>query len=702
MNKMSDLMKKTVWIVSVVWWIWLWAITLKNSNKNDDIIKSTKNEIKQWICELVDCQNLNTKEEIFKNIENLEKNIKNKEILELISLIKSYISEKENLNDKDINFLKKSIIELENLDKVFSIFLDKKLTKPANIKISNLIKETQEKIKKWENFEWTSEKILEIMENDLNSLKDNNIFWKKSVRDFVEKNVSFENIEWKNNLKFYNWTTFETEEIDDFLNLFTIEYINIFWKNFGNKKDLNLSSEELDEIIWNILYKNKEKKFNFKVIFNTRWEKLTINLEKQKIFRNWIFFSNDEEIAKIQENYGLEHKNEDSKNRIENLLNSPKWQLFTKYETNQQVLEDKEKWIIVDTNDSENKYFSVNKNTSKTLTTPETLDFINKISEEFNKKTWKNLTINSFFKTKEDFEKTWANFKNSSLSFPGTFDLKISDLNDDERNILENILRSYDNKNHIIFINKWNYYQVLVLNWNQTLNKKFENYSHIQENFEKIKISEYLKIKKIDNWLDFSTKVILQDIFYKAQIDYMKFSTEQRIKIQENLINFINFIVYIESSWWEYLENYKGSTAKWPFQVLDWYKNWVRDKKYLWENNFSSFEVWLRTYMKYANNSIYPSENAAWNPEWVSKAYISKWKISPNDLTHEQNINAFLVWTFLGDNNENSDSLMKVLLNWNFGSAKELYEKHHTNPDEATQNKIEEAEKIFKDKFSKI
>ncbi|ATU05136.1 hypothetical protein BKN14_01615 [Candidatus Gracilibacteria bacterium HOT-871] len=222
--------------------------------------------------------------------------------------------------------------------------------------------------------------------------------------------------------------------------------------------------------------------------------------------------------------------------------------------------------------------------------------------------------------------------------------------------------------------------------------KKDEKFNQVQKNFDKIPLGEYLD----KNGLSISTKLILQDILFKSGIDYQTLSKEERKIIENNLITFLKYVTYIESFGGKYVENNQGSTAKGPFQILDGYKNSRRLSNYSGDN-YTTFELYLRRYIKYSNNSISPYTKASGEPDWVQKALNSKGKISPNDLTQEQSINLFLVGTFLGENDKNAKLLSKAIVLGDKKAVEKLYNKHHTNPDAGTKRLM----KVAMDKHGK-
>lgn len=131
-------------------------------------------------------------------------------------------------------------------------------------------------------------------------------------------------------------------------------------------------------------------------------------------------------------------------------------------------------------------------------------------------------------------------------------------------------------------------------------------------------------------------------------------------------------------------------------------KTGARIAAYRGANHFTTYEVYQRTYMKYANNSKMPDPKAGGHPDFITQAYNSKGKISPNELNQEQNINLFLVGTFLGDDKTNAELLMKVVILGDTNAVETLYRKHHTNPDSATEMMIKKTNLKFGNRFQKV
>lgn len=735
----------TLWVSSLIT-TYLWYEKKIEQTEKIEMVEKIKDETKINVCDVIDCKEINSKDELFKLLEEVKTEypaIKN-----LVNIVKNKINSEENLYQDDIDYYIQTIDEIKKLNKVYEIYLKEKLTSNTNIYLNKFFTETLvNSLKNGNVINWLSEKILEfIIKKDFQILQDTFI-WKTTVRDFVEKNIEFDFFKNDSIVPSFKSKNYENEETEKFLNILTIEYINEIWRNNFideykawdaevnlkeiNFEDLNLDLENLENMLKRVREKWNFKNVNFSFSLKSKWEtykfdfsKLWENLEEyKKLEHKEIYFSNDPIIKEIQKTHWIVHKNKTERNekweitywvqrdRVDPYILTPKWQLFPRYLTDEEALKDKEKWLLIDTQKHKSKYFNLDStllnHPTKTLTSPETLEIVEEISKTFYKATRKKLTINSLLRTKPVNDALWNSSENSSHMYASALDFRIKNLNNEEKEILKNILKEYDKNNLIVFIDesawKFPHYHAGVTKVSQTMNIKFENYSKIQKKFDKnISTSEYLNTKKIDNWLDLTTKIILQDIFAKAQIDYMSFSVEQRVKFQENLITFIKYITFIESSGWKYKDS-KKSTAKWPFQIINYYEDWVRiywnPKKW----GFSTFETWWRTYTKYVNNVEIPEKWLSQTPEFVEKILDYDGKISPNDLTQEQNINLFLVWQFLQDWNKNAESLMKIILLWDTDELRKFYfAEHHTNPDKDTIILEEKAGKIFYKKFKKV
>ena len=117
-------------------------------------------------------------------------------------------------------------------------------------------------------------------------------------------------------------------------------------------------------------------------------------------------------------------------------------------------------------------------------------------------------------------------------------------------------------QNTIIFIEDSKNISVYVTYVSQPIKQAFPKLNAIDTDFiktpreKRTPISLYLN----QNGLPESSKIILSDIFAKAQIDYSQFSPAQKRIITENLKYFMKYVLHIESNDGQYVNN-KTSTA---------------------------------------------------------------------------------------------------------------------------------------------
>lgn len=432
-----------------------------------------------------------------------------------------------------------------------------------------------------------------------------------------------------------------------------------------------------------------------------------------------ILLSKDPEIAQIQKTYGINHRNvhvskadqgntnHTQKARQRHFLESSKWktqidEVFYNRKNPKGWLVDiyqKQGWKYDISNDLITK--------KQTLVTRDTAQIMDTIWSKFWENTNRKMHITNIRE---------VNLKNypKTMTMPAFQISKthIIDKNGSRRSmmgkqlqILKEILVQADVENTIIFLEDEKNLSVYVTYVSQPIKQAFPKMNAIDKDFirtpheQRAPISAYLDQRGLPE----SSKIILSDIFAKAQIDYSKFSSSQKRVIEQNVIYFMKYVLHIESSDGQYVNN-KNSTATWPFQILDGHdkKTGARVAAYRGTNHFTTYEVYQRTYMKYANNSKMPDPKAGGHPDFITQAYNSNGKISPNELNQEQNINLFLVGTFLGDDKTNAELLMKVALLGDTNAVETLYRKHHTNPDPSTEAMIKKTNLKFGNHFQKV
>ncbi len=128
--------------------------------------------------------------------------------------------------------------------------------------------------------------------------------------------------------------------------------------------------------------------------------------------------------------------------------------------------------------------------------------------------------------------------------------------------ILKEILVQADVENTIIFLEDEKNLSVYVTYVSQPIKQAFPKMNAIDKDFirtpheQRAPISAYLDQRGLPE----SSKIILSDIFSKAQIDYSKFSPSQKRVIEQNVKYFMKYVLHIESSDGQYVNN-KNSTA---------------------------------------------------------------------------------------------------------------------------------------------
>lgn len=210
-----------------------------------------------------------------------------------------------------------------------------------------------------------------------------------------------------------------------------------------------------------------------------------------------------------------------------------------------------------------------------------------------------------------------------------------------------------------------------------------------EENRNTFRLWKHLEKK----WLPESSLILMKDLMRR----YMSIQENKlpNDKILESRINImIRFILDIESSGWKLNTwNTQWSSAKWPFQFIDWFDaNWKitqikikrKWKESLWINshnrnksNYSPFDIWLRSYIKYITWDTGAAINLSDNriPKHILIAYENPWTITPIDFSAEQSINFWLVNIF--NERWSNSALNKLLIDWDSNAMKILYIKHH-------------------------
>lgn len=235
-----------------------------------------------------------------------------------------------------------------------------------------------------------------------------------------------------------------------------------------------------------------------------------------------------------------------------------------------------------------------------------------------------------------------------------------------------------------------------------------------------------------ENWIPESSKEIIRWLFEKYWAFSENISEEDLWNLHQNLWVLIKFIVAVESSWGRNIINTEWSSAKWPFQYLDWYINWtpttvlakdengnpvfdenwneIRVRKYDRETwDYSPFDTALRRNMEYyasqapdyANDYYNYSKYSEYIPEWVIESYENQPELSPLDLSWEESINMWLVDSFC--RSKTQEYMSGIILHWNASDMKRFYNRiHHTSPDAAVNTNVQNHFDIFASQLSPV
>ncbi len=240
--------------------------------------------------------------------------------------------------------------------------------------------------------------------------------------------------------------------------------------------------------------------------------------------------------------------------------------------------------------------------------------------------------------------------------------------------------------------------------------------SENQENQNQETLTDFLD----ENWIPESSKEIIRWLFEKHWAFSEVVSEEDIWNLYQNLWVLIKFIVAVESYWGKNIINDEWSSAKCPFQYLDWYINWVpttilvkdengdpvldenwnetRVRKYNRETwDYSPFDTALRRNMEYyasqapgyANDYYNYSKYSEYIPEWVIESYENQPELSPLDLSWEESINMWLVDSFC--RSKTQEYMSGIILHWDASDMKRFYNRiHHTSPDAAVNENVQQ------------
>ena len=216
------------------------------------------------ICPLTD-----SKTDILKDLSDIN-NTKSKSILSSIEII---IGNLEDNSCDTRGLAEKQANKLKQIKLLYEKYKKEKYTDLTNSRLQKVFDVDGIDINRLDELDSYAEKIINL-EN--NKLKDT-YFSEDTFRDNIERNINFV---WE----YIHWTYNETPEMEEFLNLFTIEYINLIRKEkknikINNASKLILTKKELKIIIVKVQKRIKSKKIDFEIEFNLIWSEEKIKIK---------------------------------------------------------------------------------------------------------------------------------------------------------------------------------------------------------------------------------------------------------------------------------------------------------------------------------------------------------------------------------------------------------------------------------------
>lgn len=261
------------------------------------------------------CPLTDSKTDILKDLSGI--NTSSEQILKSINKIKA------NLQNSNCDIREKSEEQTEQLKKIKKLFTKYKKERYTDF--------TNKELKKLFNSIDSNLNNLDKIWNNIENIiyldkkwREDTFYENNTLRDIVEKNVNFV---WE----YIHWTYNETPEMENFLNIFTIEYSNFLSSKKLNKyvkinSKLLINKKDLTLILLKVQNKIKVK-LNFEIEFNLIWskEKIIINdfieqYKKEKIEAN---------KTEKEERLFIKKIENDRRKNIQNL--------FTKYYWNKTV-----------------------------------------------------------------------------------------------------------------------------------------------------------------------------------------------------------------------------------------------------------------------------------------------------------------------------------------------------------------------------
>ena len=593
-----------------------------------------------------------------------------KPLQNLMSPLKEKINSLPDCYERQI--LKKQLQELEDLRIAHKQFMAEKFTGITNAKIKELFEEVN-----LENLKSRKDNIIKIMGDEKKKLEDTILRWEKSYRDHIENAVDFNptsTFDIAGHL--FSGTWYESKEVENFLKLFTIEYINTLNRNWRNEintgsDNLYISESELKATLEKLGNRIKRSSLGMKFTIKG-WKEVNINFreytddykESRKIeaeikglstpikqlqelwfMKEWLILDDSIVLSDID--------NPDKLREIQVELREKQREQIIKYQIAKGLIKDKDSdWageITSSNNESEksdgkrNAWEVTAKNIELSYKIMKSAEKRYKwnISQELlrHEKTDQDLKLSTFISdkeisTKKKLKHIWYfNTKKSIIAFQ----------------IKEWIIKDEDS------FWAWNLWPSTTL--------------IIEEIYKVIKQKEW-----VPEWTsNLSLGLMWTIIWEKATGIDIGDGTKKNITISEeyiqsnkediikNIWKIMEYVLGIESRWWEkYIKNTdlrwweEGSTAKGPYQMIDWYKLGVlnsyyeltqeekRTEKRTWKKiiKYTNFQTSLRYVKKFYNKQNKPV------PEYVNIALNNPGVISPLDLTFEQSTELFLAYLF--------------------------------------------------------
>lgn len=440
-------------------------------------------------------------QEVMDSLKNLSKN-NDKFFNESIEQLKNQILDWTTWTERLL--LEKQIIELQEIDILYKRYLKEKMTRSTNVRLDLYFNQVRSEITIQSPIEDDKEEIQKIIDDEDERKEDS--LWDSSYRDLIEKSLSMKG----RILESVN----ETDKVENFYNLFTIEYINILESISGEKTPiksirdnwLDITEKQLNQIISKVIQRGKLtlKDIDFDIIeFTLNWNKeISIDVK--------------EKLQKVEKS--IRQAVEKERNKVELIDNyysltslfNKLWYKVTY--TKKEISEIKNK---IETLESEIKKIK-NKEPKQIIKLQKEIDKLNKKLEN----------INNADELVKKIKKESANYSKEELRW-------LLIWNEDKKNM-----------------DTFKYWLFIEVFW----------FSHLAK-------------ETLDYWL--TNHIQNRTIIIKwKNIRFTKeYINENKEVFMHNLKTYFWFMMAIESFWWE-LNSKKNTYAHWPLQWVDWYSNW--------------------------------------------------------------------------------------------------------------------------------